>query len=436
METLSREDIAKREIGNTDISSRLARAMTLGFLFLIGAVPVAQMALELSSEQGRVHSLTIFKAIPEAADAFLTAQGGPYRKTLQANARLLQRIRDYESEMDSTSLLTRTLLGRCQLLLSRYLGQGNEKAYLGRRDWLFFRPDVDHVMGPPFLDAARLRRRSLTGNEFTPSPQPDPRQAIIDFHRQLRARGITLVVVPTPTKVSLHPDLFSPRFTIESPPVENESTATLLHDLEAAGVRVFDPSAVLREAIAFNGMPQYLKTDTHWTPSAMEHTAARLADSLRAWVGFSQAGRTYIRTPVRVTQTGDIAVMMKLPAGQTLFPPESVSIMQVSEERSGAPWRAVNTAEILLLGDSFSNIYSLGTMGWGQSGGFAEQLSYYLQQPVYAIVQNDAGAHATRQALAARLTRGDDVLAGKRVVIWQFASRELSLGDWKIIPLP
>ena len=41
------------------------------------------------------------------------------------------------------------------------------------------------------------------------------------------------------------------------------------------------------------------------------------------------------------------------------------------------------------------------------------------------------GAFATRQALWRQLSHGEDRLAGKRVVIWEFASRELSVGDWK-----
>ena len=31
-------------------------------------------------------------------------------------------------------------------------------------------------------------------------PQPDPRPAILAFHRELAARGITLIVMPTPVK--------------------------------------------------------------------------------------------------------------------------------------------------------------------------------------------------------------------------------------------
>jgi alginate O-acetyltransferase complex protein AlgJ len=102
----------------------------------------------------------------------------------------------------------------------------------------------------------------------------------------------------------------------------------------------------------------------------------------------------------------------------------------------GEPWRPSRSADVLLLGDSFTNIYSLATMGWGEAAGFAEQLSHALQRPIDRIVQNDQAAHATRAMLARDLSSGDDRLAGKRVVVWQFAARELAAGDWKIIPLP
>jgi alginate O-acetyltransferase complex protein AlgJ len=98
-------------------------------------------------------------------------------------------------------------------------------------------------------------------------------------------------------------------------------------------------------------------------------------------------------------------------------------------------WRNDPDADVLLLGDSFSNIYSLGDMGWGTSAGLAEQLSFELRRPVERIVKNDNGAFATRQELALALARGDDRLKGKKLVIWQFATRELAVGDWKLTEL-
>ena len=83
-----------------------------------------------------------------------------------------------------------------------------------------------------------------------------------------------------------------------------------------------------------------------------------------------------------------------------------------------------------MLGDSFSNIYSLESMGWGTSAGFVEQLSYSLRRPVDRLMQNDQGAFATR----AMLQRDPGRLDRKRVVIYQFAARELAVGDWKVLP--
>jgi alginate O-acetyltransferase complex protein AlgJ len=98
----------------------------------------------------------------------------------------------------------------------------------------------------------------------------------------------------------------------------------------------------------------------------------------------------------------------------------------------GSLWRSTAAADVLLLGDSFSNIYSLESMGWGVSAGFTEQLALALRRPVDRLVQNDQGAFATR----AMLQRSPERLDGKRVVVYQFAARELAFGDWKILPLP
>ena len=114
-----------------------------------------------------------------------------------------------------------------------------------------------------------------------------------------------------------------------------------------------------------------------------------------------------------------------------LFPPEAVWLRRVLQP-DGSPWRPSRDADVLVLGDSFSNIYSLESMGWGTSAGFAEQFSYVLRRPLDRLVQNDEGAFATR----AMLQREPDRLDGKRVVVYQFAVRELMFGDWKVIPLP
>jgi alginate O-acetyltransferase complex protein AlgJ len=162
----------------------------------------------------------------------------------------------------------------------------------------------------------------------------------------------------------------------------------------------------------------------------MEAVAARLARFIdRRWPG-SLPTTEYRVEQIEVQQTGDIVPMLDLPEGQRLYPPESVWLRRIVNA-DGTAWRSSRDAEVLVLGDSFSNIYSLESMGWGTSAGFVEQLSYALRRPVDRIVQNDQGAFATRELLA----RGTSRLTNTRVVVYQFAERELAFGDWKILPL-
>ena len=98
-------------------------------------------------------------------------------------------------------------------------------------------------------------------------------------------------------------------------------------------------------------------------------------------------------------------------------------------------WEPRADADLLLLGDSFTNVYSQPDLGWGEGAGLAEQLSYELQRPVDRIAINAGGAWSARERLAAELRRGNDRLAGKRVVVYEFAARELTSGDWRRIDL-
>jgi hypothetical protein len=133
-------------------------------------------------------------------------------------------------------------------------------------------------------------------------------------------------------------------------------------------------------------------------------------------------------------RTGDILRMLKLPAGQKAYDLQEVETKQVLV--GNALWRPNKEARVLLLGDSFCNIFSLESMGWGESAGFAEQLSRALGgQPLDCILRNSDGSFATREFLSRELARGRDRLVGKKVVVWEFAVRELAFGNWKLLDM-
>jgi hypothetical protein len=432
---LHREEIAKIEVGQTAVSPGVARALVAFFLVTVALVPVFE-TLGQRWTAAPATAWTRLVSLPgRVADGFRAdvAIGTPGRwnRTVAANRVALADMAAFEDALEDESLLGRSLRPAAQLVLSGALRAGNERVYIGRDGWLFFRPDTEYVTSAGFLDPRRLRRRIAAATEWTAPPQPDPRLAILDFHRQLEARGIMLVIMPTPVKPSIHTEQFATAYEDRREPLQNPSYAAFVADLEVAGVVVFDPGPAL--AAARFGGAQYLATDTHWRPEAMEAMVSHLAGLIRQRMTLPAVPAPGFRIEERaVSSVGDTAAMLDLPAGQTLYPPEDVWIRQV-READGGSWRSSRDADVLVLGDSFSNIYALESMGWGSSAGFVEHLSFALGRPVDRIVQNDEGAHATRMLLA---QAGPPRLAAKRVVIWQFATRELAFGDWKLIPLP
>ena len=125
--------------------------------------------------------------------------------------------------------------------------------------------------------------------------------------------------------------------------------------------------------------------------------------------------------------------MLKLPPDQLAAYAQEITIHQVTA--GNGVWRASKDADLLLLGDSFSNIFSLDAMGWGESAGLAEHLSRAVGRPIDCILRNSDGACATREILSRDLARGRDRLAGKKFVVWEFAMRELAFGNWKLLDM-
>jgi hypothetical protein len=337
------------------------------------------------------------------------------------------RHRDYEAQVEDSWLLGRWIRPALQRFLATTLHAGSARVLLGRNGVLYFRPALEHVIGPSFLDARRLLARGRAGGEPV---HPDPRPAIISFKEQLATRGIVLVLVPIPDKASVEPEHLAGRTLPLSTVVDNPGLAQLFVELRRSNVLVFDPTPTLRQT-----NPAYLASDTHWRPEAMATVAAKLASFIRESVSLPSVGDPGYQTEtLSITNRGDLAAMMELPAGPRLLGNESVAVRQVITE-GDMLWRIDTRADVLLLGDSFTNIYSLPAMGWGEAGGFAEHLSLALGRRLDTITRNDSGAWATRSLLAQELARGRDRLAGKRVVVWELASRELSLGDWRPVDL-
>lgn len=425
IQSVSREEIAKKEIGITQITKAHARLLIIGFVLVLFSVPLIQYLHDRHLQQST--AINLFARAFTVLTYDDSANRSPLSRIFDGNRQFLKELSEFETELEDSSFLRKLFLRTVQEFMLVFLGQGNEEAYLGREDWLFYHQDLHYQYAQGFLDEAQLNKRR-TSNEVWEAPiQPDPLIAMVHFQKELSKRAIQLLLLPIPVKGVIYPEKIAHRKTF-SGPVHNRSWNKFITRLDQDMLDVFSVDDILFGYEKEHQRPAYLRSDTHWTPGAARLIAHELANYLVENYDLATGTAVFDKTVEELTNSGDIADMLHL--GPTLLNrfSETVTIEKIKP-------RNQNQSQILLLGDSFSNIYSSAAMGWGEYGGLAEHLADALMQEIDVIVQNDSGAYATRSALAKDLLRGEDRLAGKKVVIWQFAVRELGFGDWKIIPL-
>lgn len=395
------------------------------------AEAMAEIATTVVTPGGRLVLLSVFLgAITVIGILNLLSLGGPWSQLAGAvaghggaadrtlwrrlndwNDGVLLSLRGVEKGYDEKSPFCMNVQPVVQGMLSR-IGEGSDEVVLGEDGWLFHR------------NAVRFMTRSA--NKHRQSP---PLAAITSFAEALKSRGIQLVLMPVPPKLAIYPEKFGQGLPAKPvlPPVWSEWKAAV----EAAGVRVFDLMPVLAEARSTAKLPLFLKTDTHWTPEAVEIVSAQLGRFLTAEGLLPPAdGTASSAADQTVTAIGDLRRMLRLAETSPLFPQETVTIREV-RTATGMRWQNSDESELLLMGDSFCNIFSQKSLGWGTGAGFAEHLGRAIGRPVSAILRNGDGAFATRAILSRSLQTGHDRLKGAKVVVWEFDATQLTEGEWK-----
>lgn len=342
-----------------------------------------------------------------------------------SNDAALGAIQSFETSLEDSSAIAEAVRPAVLDRLLRWGGAGSEEAYVGRDGWLYYRPDVDALI--------------MAGQDGNTAAR-----GIVDFATELAARGVRLVVIPIPGKASIHPEqLAVPGSAFVAPPIP-PAVSTLASEVSSAAVkktgvlpsfppRVVDATSILWSQRSGTGADQYLRTDSHWTPGAMQ-AVARAAASMVGEIGIERE-KEEMRTEKRsVSAVGDTALMNNLPASSPLMGLQSVEAEAVLCA-DGKEWRADSSSPVLVLGDSYTNIFSSKDLGWGTSAGLAEHLSLALGYRVDKLARNDAGAKSAREMLAAEDARRPGWLDGKKVVVWVMAAREFVRGDWSAVAL-
>ena len=413
----TREEMALIEVGHTSISNRTAWAMTWFFLVLIVAMPVAEIGIQvIAALRSGTPILTAVAALPAFSLLRQPPSLGDFTFPIHHAWQIEHNpLHDAEHAIEDASLPRRTVQARLQEVLSAACRTGNSQVVRGVDDWLFYRPGIDYVGGPGFL--------SVANHHVMPRRDPDPRPAIRSFAKTCADAGIRLLVLPMCDKAMVQPEKLVAGMHA---PLDNPDFVELSRELAAEGIDCWSPLQVMLEIAAHDDA--YLHQDTHWTPAAMDAVAAALAQHLALPTARQQ--RTWSTQPCDATRVGDLVDTLKLSHDQAVFAPRTVRIAQV-HAMDGSIWQPRHDADVLLLGDSFTNIYSAPQMGWGEGAGFGAHLAVHLGRDIDVIAINGAGASGTRQELAHHPER----LLGKKLVIWQFSARDLAVSEWKSVPI-
>lgn len=389
-----REAFARAEMDATRIGRRTAGWLTGLFLALLATGPLVELPAAFGGRS------ELLRPLPQT-------DGTPGLRGFVDRWRL--RFAEVEDRFDDRSVLVHAVRPHVQQFLTRGLGYGNQPAIVAPSGWLYFRDDLDHL----------LRRGAAAS-------AAEAVEAVVAFDRALAARGVRLLVVPAPLKPTAHPE----RLAADAVgPVRRFGELALLDRLRNAGVEVVDLAP--RFARDASLTPLYLATDTHWRPEAVEIAAAEIALRLRELAELPPGRDLHASAAVAsIEGRGDTARLLGL-ADDSILPRDRVEVRRAGvdpAERRGAP--------VLLLGDSFSAIYSSAELGWGAGGGLADRLEARLGFPVDRILRNAGGASETREALAQAWTADPPRFADLRAVVWELAAREWSQGRWSEVSLP
>ena len=388
------------------------------WLMVLGSVPVAQLAWDIGQRPG--HPWRVWRGATEVWN--LTARQIRTDVSLSGvwawNGQLAALFQGLEREAQTDSEVLSPMRRTVQSARIQLLSAGNSSVLLAGQQ-LYFRPDLDFLTSPGL---AQPRQSPLIRESA--QRVSDPLPAIAQFQRDLAARGIRLLLVPVPVKAQVLPPGQPPA----TPPLRHPEEFQLYQRLEQAGVAVCDLLPVL---IARPEQPSpFLRDDTHWSSAGMEAAAQKMADQCSQLMSNSEQRNPPLPDLVRFLQgQGDLVPLLGLTSHLPGTTAETVSISIPLALPQGPP-------KILLLGDSFTNIYSQTELGWGTGAGLAEQLAWRSQQPVRTIAINAGGALGSRRELIDRMRRGPDPLAGIELVVWEFAAREWAQGDWQITPMP
>lgn len=390
------------------LSRRAAWVLTGIFLLLLGVPPL------LDGLPGRVREFS----------AAVAGKG--------SSQPVAERLRGFDASV-AAAAFTEVPRQLTQQILTDFLGKGNDRVLIGQDGWLFYRPEIQALTGyGPLQPEPHSVSRDPALLDWEAPLEP-----IREFAAQLKERGVALWLVPVPMKPTIYPEMLGG--AAAEGPVRHRDAPRFFEQLEAAGVRIIDPAPMLFQAksdaahqTAAPDTRLYLPDDTHWSTRGMTLTATLLADQVKQQAWWSNRGGPawQVRPAGSVVGHGDLVDKLGLrePARRQLPRAEPLQVVELPEGVASATDRS---SPVVVLGDSFVNIFDDAGLGFGLPGGslstragLAWHLAARLGMALDVHAVNGEGASGVRRWLG---QRGETVVRSKKLVIWVIAERDLFL---------
>jgi len=292
--------------------------------------------------------------------------------------------------------------------------------------WLFFAAEVR------FLSLGRFWGDEAPKVSRAHKPDlADPIPAIVDFQKQLKARGIDLLVVPVPPKAAIYPEKIVPGFKVGT-----DDAAPVLHrfyeELRAAGIEVLDLTPVFVQNRDDKRGGVFCKTDSHWSGFGCTLAAQAIAEGIRGKLTAPPPRKDYVSEWKESRINGDLVGL--LPPDSPKPGPEKIAVRSVSEKGTGTAVSPDASSPVLLLGDSHTLVFHDFL---AERAGLIDQLAQELGFPPDLIGTRGSGATPVRVSLYRHSLKNPDYLAKKKIVVWCFAAREFTEATegWARIPI-
>ncbi len=304
------------------------------------------------------------------------------------------------------------------------LERRNVNAMSGADGWLFLTSELRFLAQGSFWGNAGAKTARHKSSNTDPIP------AIVDFRRQLKERGIDLLLVPVPAKAAIYPDKLG-LANMAGPAASAPYLEEFYKQLRAQEIDVLDLSTTFAQPPETARGAVYCKTDTHWSGTGCVLAAAAISERVRTKIPAPESHKEYAAQWKDGTIEGDLRNL--LPHDVSKSAPENISLRVISEKGNGAAVQADANSPLLVMGDSHTLVFHEFL---AERAGLIDQLANELGYAPDLIGTRGSGATAVRVTLYRRGKSDPGFLAKKKMVIWCFAAREFTETDQGWVPQP